>query len=119
MLNPWFALTIKTMQLGFDAQNVMALRMMRLASGGVRGQNEARRMVTEKIAAGVEAQATAVSAAKPWSPEKSFEAYENGFALTNADCLDADILGGPRFVPPEVVGRERAPAVKEKVIIDS
>ncbi len=59
------------------------------------------------------------AAAKPWSPEKSFEAYENGFALTNADCLDADMLGGPRFVPPEVVGRERAPAVKEKVIIDS
>jgi hypothetical protein len=41
------------MQLGFDAQS--ALRMMRLAAGGARGQNEARRMVIEKTVAGVEA----------------------------------------------------------------
>ena len=44
MLNPWFALSFKAVQLGIDAQNVMALRMMRLASGGKRwsrfaGQN--------------------------------------------------------------------------------
>jgi hypothetical protein len=63
LLNPWFALIFKTMQLGFDAQNVIALRMMRFAAGGARGQSEARRMATEKIAAGVEAQATAVSGA--------------------------------------------------------
>jgi hypothetical protein len=61
LLNPWFALTFKAVQLGFDAQNVIALRMMRFAGGGARGQSEARRMFTEKIAAGVEAQATAVS----------------------------------------------------------
>ena len=49
------------MQLGFDAQNVIALRTMRLAAGGASGQNEARRMVIEKIAAGIEAQATTIS----------------------------------------------------------
>lgn len=59
MLKPWLALTYKTIQLGLDAQNVVALRLMRLAAGGARGQNEARRMVTEKIAASVEAQAIA------------------------------------------------------------
>jgi hypothetical protein len=47
------------MQLGFDAQNVIALRMMRFAAGGVRGRNEARRMVADKVAAGAEAQVTA------------------------------------------------------------
>jgi hypothetical protein len=61
MLNPWLALTFKTMQLGFEAQNVIALRMMRFAEGGPRGQNETRRMITEKIAAGFQAQLTAVS----------------------------------------------------------
>jgi hypothetical protein len=61
MLNPWLALTFKAMQVGIDAQNVIFLRMMRLSAGGARGQNEARRMVSEKIAASVEAQATAVS----------------------------------------------------------
>jgi hypothetical protein len=60
MLNPWLALTFKAMQVGIDAQNVIFLRM-RLSAGGARGQNEARRMVSEKIAASVEAQATAVS----------------------------------------------------------
>ena len=61
MLNPWLALTFKAMQIGFEAQNVIVLRLIRLSAGGARGQNEARRMVSEKIAAGVEAQATAVS----------------------------------------------------------
>jgi hypothetical protein len=61
MLNPWLALTFKAMQVGIDAQNVIFLRMLRLSAGGARGQSEARRMVSEKIAASVEAQATAVS----------------------------------------------------------
>ena len=61
MLNSWIALTLKAMQVGFEAQNVIFLRMMRLSAGGARGQSEARRMVSEKIAAGVEAQAAAVS----------------------------------------------------------
>jgi hypothetical protein len=61
MLNPWVALTLKTMQLGFEAQNVIALRMMRLAAGGARGQSEAHRMDFEKIEASVESQARAVS----------------------------------------------------------
>jgi len=61
LLNSWFTLTFKFFQLGFEAQNVIALRMLRLAAGGARGENEANRMLTEKIAGGVEAQATAVS----------------------------------------------------------
>jgi hypothetical protein len=61
MLNPWFVLTFKAMQIGFEAQNVIVLRSIRLSAGGARGQNEARLMVSEKIAASVEAQATAVS----------------------------------------------------------
>jgi hypothetical protein len=63
LVNPWLALTFKTMQLGLEAQNVIALRMMRFAAGGASGQSEARRMVTEKIATGAEVQATAVSGA--------------------------------------------------------
>ena len=39
------------MQLGFEAQQVIALRMMRVVAGGARGQGEARRMVAEKSAA--------------------------------------------------------------------
>jgi hypothetical protein len=61
MLNPWFPLIFKTVQLGVEAQSVIALRMMRFAAGGAAGPAEARRMIADKIAAGFEAQAVAVS----------------------------------------------------------
>ena len=49
--NPWVVLTMRAFQLSWEAQNVIALRMLRLASGDVRGQAELNRMVVEKIAA--------------------------------------------------------------------
>jgi hypothetical protein len=62
LLNPWLALTFKTIQLGFDAQNVIALRMLRFATGDARAQNELRRVVAEKIESAAEVQGTAISA---------------------------------------------------------
>lgn len=56
MFNPWLDLSFKAFQLGMESQSVIALRMMRLASGGRRSQTEASRMVSEKAAAAVEAQ---------------------------------------------------------------
>jgi hypothetical protein len=50
------------MQLGIEAQTVVALRMMRLAVGGAHAQDEAQRMVTEKIDALAEAQTAALTA---------------------------------------------------------
>jgi hypothetical protein len=61
MFNSWFSLIFKTIQLGLEAQSVIALRMMRLAAGGAAAPTEARRMIADKIAAGVEAQAVAAS----------------------------------------------------------
>jgi hypothetical protein len=61
LLNPWLDLTFKTMQLGFDAQNVIALRMMRFAAGDAGALNEVGRMVVEKVTAGIEAQTTMAS----------------------------------------------------------
>ena len=55
MLNPWLALSFQAARLGWEAQNVMALRLMRLAGGGTAGQSEAHLMVTEKVAALTEA----------------------------------------------------------------
>ena len=62
MINPWFALSFKALQLGLDAQNVVALRMLRLAAGGSRMRTEASRMVSEKAQAIVEAQVVAAAA---------------------------------------------------------
>jgi hypothetical protein len=63
MINPWFSLSFKAFQLGLEAQSVVALRMMRLASGGARAQTEVGRMVSEKAVAAVEAQVGATAAA--------------------------------------------------------
>lgn len=62
MFNPWLAFSLKTIELGMDAQAVIALRMMRLTAGGARGQAEARRMVAEKLVAAGEAQVAAATA---------------------------------------------------------
>ncbi len=37
--NPWLTLTLRTFQLGIEAQSVVALRMLRFASGDARGQD--------------------------------------------------------------------------------
>lgn len=62
MWTTWWALSARAAQLGWEAQGVMALRLMRIGAGGAHGQSEARRMMTEKFAALTEAQAAAVAA---------------------------------------------------------
>ena|ERR1700722_10023389 len=57
----WFALSSETARLGFEAQRVIAMRMMRLAGGGAAAEAESRRMVSEKIEAFAEAQAAAAA----------------------------------------------------------
>ncbi len=55
MANPWLA-AFRLTQLGFEAQSVIALRLMKLAMGGPAAKKEAKRMVSEKVAALAEAQ---------------------------------------------------------------
>jgi hypothetical protein len=62
MFNPWFELGVKAFRLGVEAHNVVALRMLRVASGGGRAQTELSRMVAEKVAAAAEAQVTVTTA---------------------------------------------------------
>lgn len=63
MLNPWLTFSLKAFQLGVEAQNVVALRMMRLATGGAGAEVEMSRMILEKAAAIAEAQFAAATAA--------------------------------------------------------
>jgi hypothetical protein len=60
--NAWCALSLQTVRLGWEAQNVIALRLMRMAAQRPGSQAEARRMVTEKVAALTEAQVAAATA---------------------------------------------------------
>jgi hypothetical protein len=46
-----------------EASSVTALRMMKIASGGTTGDAEAKRMISEKIKAGVDLQKMAMNGA--------------------------------------------------------
>ena len=61
--NDWFDLSVQATRLAWEAQNVIALRFMRIAAGGHRGHSETQRMITEKIVATVEAQVAGAHAA--------------------------------------------------------
>ena len=49
VVDPWISFGLKAWQLGLEAQNVIALRLLRLAAGGARAEAEASRMVTERF----------------------------------------------------------------------
>ena len=51
MYQPYFSLCFKYTLLAIEAQQVIALRMMRVAAGGPRADREMRRMVSEKAVA--------------------------------------------------------------------
>jgi len=64
--NSWF----DAARFGYDVQSVIVMRSMRLLQGGPRASAEARRMISEKLAAVAAAQAaTAFALATGKSPE--------------------------------------------------
>jgi hypothetical protein len=54
MFRPWYQLTM----LAIESQMVIALRLMKVSSGGTAAGDEVRRMVTEKVNAGAAVAAT-------------------------------------------------------------
>jgi hypothetical protein len=61
MLNPWLAITFQAARLGLEAQNAMALRLMRLV--GDASKTEARGMIADKTTAPPDVQAAATTVA--------------------------------------------------------
>jgi hypothetical protein len=60
VLSPWHAY-FRLAQIGWDANAVIALRLIRLASGGAVAQREAQRMIAEKAIAMAQAQTAAAA----------------------------------------------------------
>ncbi|MDE1148024.1 MAG: hypothetical protein PW843_15595 [Azospirillaceae bacterium] len=59
--NPWLRTGFDSWMLGVEAMQVITLRTWKLAAGGAAAQTEAQRMVTEKIAAGLDLQLRAMT----------------------------------------------------------
>lgn len=77
--NALFRLNLSLMQLGAESAGVIALRTLRLASGGAAATAEAERMVTEKLLTAAEAQGKAwidaVSGASHLTPRRTVALY--------------------------------------------
>ena len=109
MLNPWLALSFKVFQLGIEAQSVVALRMMRLASGGAGTQAEMGRMMVEKAAAVTEAQFAAATAAVAGSKDhviagKALKVFRRRVRANRRDAFhvvkSASLLSEPLALAP-------------------
>lgn len=74
VLDIWFSAITKGLQLGFDVQTVVALRLLKIARGGSAAGEEATLMVTEKIATAGEALATLMTGG---SGQKVFRRYRS------------------------------------------
>lgn len=59
--NPWLRIGLDAWSLGVESSAVMGLRVLKIAAGGAAGEAEARRMVEEKIDAGVAWQSLALT----------------------------------------------------------
>ena len=66
-VNPWVRIGMDAWSVGLEATSVIGLRTMKIAAGGAAGDAEARRMLAEKIDAGLELQAKALSGALGFS----------------------------------------------------
>jgi hypothetical protein len=82
MFNPWLALTFQAVRLTWEAQGVMALRMMDLAGGGKANHSEARVMILERASAPVETHVAAISdepgdSNSARAPKKALNVHKN------------------------------------------
>ncbi len=68
----WLKIAFDMNLLALEAQQVMAMRMLKLSRGGANGAKEARRMVSEKICAASEAGLNLVSGGSGHSVVKHY-----------------------------------------------
>jgi len=69
--NPWARIGFNAWSLGVEASTVVALRMLKIAAGGAAGEAEARRMIDEKIQAGVDLQTMALTGGLGLTPDSA------------------------------------------------
>jgi hypothetical protein len=69
--NPWIGVGFDAWSLGLEASAVIGLRTMKIAFGGAAGEAEARRMVSEKVDAGLALQTLALTGGLGLAPDRA------------------------------------------------
>jgi cell division GTPase FtsZ len=68
--NSWLKLGLDIWSLGIESSTVIGLRTLKLAAGGAAADAESRRMVEEKLKAGLEWQAMAITGGLGGAPHR-------------------------------------------------
>jgi hypothetical protein len=66
--NPWVGIGADAWMLGLESSSVIGLRLFKIAAGGPAAEVEARRMVSEKVAAGADLHLKALTGELGHSP---------------------------------------------------
>ncbi len=69
--NPWLRASAAAWSLGIEASTVIMLRTMKIAAGGAAAEREAAQMVSEKIEAGLDLHAKAMTGGLGFTPESA------------------------------------------------
>ncbi len=69
--NPWLRLGLQALSLGVDSSTVIGLRTLKLAGGGPAADAESRRMIEEKLRAGLEWQTLALTGGLGITPQSA------------------------------------------------
>ena len=69
--NPWLKLSLDAWSLGMESAAVIGLRSLKLAAGGAGAEVETRRMVQEKVMAGLEWQTLALTGGLGLTPDRA------------------------------------------------
>src|ERR1700674_2392931 len=91
--NPWFRAGLQAWSLGLEASSVIALRTLKMATGGVAADVEARRMVSEKIEAGFAIQVLALTGGLGLTPTAPLP---ERWRTTDAKCVRTGAGSGSR-----------------------
>lgn len=69
--NPWLGIGMDAWRLGLEASTVVGLRSLKIARGGPAAEAEAKRMVSEKVDAGLALQTLALTGGLGATPAKA------------------------------------------------
>ena len=69
--NPWTAVAFDCWSLAVESSAVIGLRTMKLAMGGSAADAESRRMVSEKLSAGLQLQSRALTGGLGLTPDRA------------------------------------------------
>jgi hypothetical protein len=81
-LKTWF----DAAQFGFEAQSVIAMRLMKIATGGQDGAAEWTRMVLEKFDVALPREHSPSPAVKAWGLPHNWQSFQSGAACTPIIC---------------------------------